>query len=340
MLSPRVMFRLCRILIDYRRRSEVVHAMPIRIWVESASRCNLRCPMCPNKDMPPSEKGLMELSVFRKVVDEARAFTNDIYLHHRGEPFLNPALFDMIAYARQAGIKTRFHTNGALLDEDKARRLLDAGPDLVSFSVDGFDAPSYERIRVGATFDRTVGNIVRLAELRRERVLRKPYIVVERIRFRDPEKGDDPQKAADLRKRFLAAGVDEVIQKEEYAWAEERAPENTGERTCSFCTFPWYAMVICASGIVTPCPQDFWAAMVMGDVKRSSLKEIWNGDAYRSLRRAFRTDLQSLPLCHKCDRLYRKTVGGVPFQYMVTFLVDQLIGYNRLRKLFGTAERN
>ena len=33
MLSPHVMFRLLRILVDYRRRSEVVHAMPIRLWV-------------------------------------------------------------------------------------------------------------------------------------------------------------------------------------------------------------------------------------------------------------------------------------------------------------------
>ncbi len=47
---------------------------------------------------------------------------NDMYLHHRGEPFTNPALFDMIAYARAAGIRTRFHCNGTLMDAARAEQ--------------------------------------------------------------------------------------------------------------------------------------------------------------------------------------------------------------------------
>ena len=45
----------------------------------------------------------------------------------------------LIAYARQAGVKTRFHSNGTLLDADKAARLLQAGPNLISISIDGFE---------------------------------------------------------------------------------------------------------------------------------------------------------------------------------------------------------
>jgi radical SAM protein with 4Fe4S-binding SPASM domain len=132
-----------------------------------------------------------------------------------------------------------------------------------------------------------------------------------------------------------------VIEKEEYVWAEESAPEIAGPRRCAACTFPWYAMVICADGRVTPCPQDFWAKMAMGNVKSATLAEVWNGEAYRDLRRRFRSDLDSLPLCRKCDRLQRKTVGGVPLQYLATFLVDQFVGYNRrLRRFVGTSERN
>jgi radical SAM protein with 4Fe4S-binding SPASM domain len=186
-----------------------------------------------------------------------------------------------------------------------------------------------------------VANIVRLAEMRNALRFRRPYIVVEKIKFRSPARTDDQAAVAALTKRFLQAGVDEAIEKEEYVWAEEQAPENPAPRTCAVCTFPWYAMVVCADGTVTPCPQDFRAKMKMGNAATASLKEIWNGAAYRDLRRRFRTDVASLPLCRKCDRLHRKTVGGVPFQYMVTFLVDQFVGYNkRLRTLFGTSERN
>ncbi len=296
--------------------------------------------MCHNRELDAGLKNLMDIALFRAIIDEARQWANDVYLHHRGEPLLHPQFFDMIRYARRAGLRTRFHTNGCLLDTEKTERLLDAGPDLVSFSVDGFEKSIYEAIRVGACFDETVENIIRLVSRRRDRRLRKPYVVVERIRFRHSNVPEDPAAVAALRQRFLEAGVDEVIEKEEYVWAVETAPETAAPRRLSACTFPWYAMVICADGTVTPCPQDFYAKLVMGRWGETSLREIWNGPAYRDLRRRYQTDIESLPLCRKCDRLCRKTVArSVPLQYAITFLTDHLLGYGRLRAWIGTAER-
>ncbi len=340
MLIPVMLWRMSLIFRDFRRRSDRVRSLPVRLWIETSSACNLRCIMCPNKDFPAARKGVMRIELFKKIIDEARHFAHDVYLHHRGEPLLNPALFDMIRYAGAAGLKTRFHTNGALLDEEKARRLLEAAPDLVSFSVDGFTRDSYEHIRGGAVFEQTVDNILRLAALRRELKLKKPYIVIEKIRFRSWAESRDAAAVAALRRRFMDAGVDEIIEKEEYVWADPTAAQPEGIRSTSPCTFPWYAMVICHDGTVTPCPQDFYAHLALGNVNESSLGEIWNGEKYREHRRRLATDVDSLPICRKCDRLYRKTVGGVPFQYMLTFLVDHLVGYGGLRKWLGTHERN
>ncbi|OGV85381.1 MAG: hypothetical protein A2340_13905 [Lentisphaerae bacterium RIFOXYB12_FULL_60_10] len=296
--------------------------------------------MCPNKDLPASDKTVMSWDLYRRIIDQAHTFANDIYLHHRGEPLTNPRLFDMIRYAREAGLKTRFHTNGALLTAERADQLLDASPNLVSFSVDGFDKESYESVRVGATFETTVDQIRHLAVRRRERGLKKPYLVVEKIRFQNPARPGDPAAVQALRQQFLSAGIDEVIEKDEYVWAGETPGATLPPRTSSCCTFPWYAMVICADGTVTPCPQDFKARLVMGNAAQQSLRDIWNGPAYRALRHGFRTDVESLPICRDCDRLRRKTVGGIPLQYMATFLVDQLVGYGPLRRRLGTAERS
>ena len=334
------MGRMGRIYLAYRRRQAALNYLPLRLWIETASCCNLRCVMCPNKDVAAADKGLMSLELFQKIIDQARHFALDVNLHHRGEPLMNPALFDMIRYANAAGLKVRFHTNGTLLDEVKARRLLEAGPNLVSFSFDGFTKETYERVRVGAAFEKTRDNILRLVALRRELLLKKPYVVIEKIRFRNRAAAGDPAAVQALRQQFLEAGVDEIIEKEEYVWAEPGAPEVTKKRTCTVCTFPWYAMVICADGTVTPCPQDFHAVLKLGNAQETSLKEIWHGPAYRQLRRQFATDIESLTICHKCDRLRRKTVGGVPLQYMATFLTDQLFSYGRLRKWLGTHERN
>ncbi len=340
MRLPEKLWRMAGILAEYRLRRERLRSLPLRLWIETASCCNLRCIMCPNRDMPAARKGLMEIGLFRKIIDECAAFAGDVYLHHRGEPLLNPALYDMIKYARAAGLKTRFHSNGTLLNAERIDKLLEAGPDLVSFSVDGFAKESYEQIRQGANFEQTVAGIVQLAEARRKRGLRRPYLVIEKIRFNNPALNSETPETAAIRARFLAAGVDEIIEKQEYVWAEESAPECAQPQALSACTFPWYAMVVCYDGTITPCPQDFQAALNMGNAREKSLREIWNDAPYRDLRRGFKTDIQSLSLCRKCDRLRRPTVAGVPLQYMVTFLTDQLVGYSRWRKKLGAHERN
>jgi len=340
MRLPEKLWRMAGILAEYRLRRERLRSLPLRLWIETASCCNLRCIMCPNRDMPAARKGLMEIGLFRKIIDECAAFAGDVYLHHRGEPLLNPALFDMIKYARAADLKTRFHSNGTLLNAERIDKLLEAGPDLVSFSVDGFAKESYEQIRQGANFEQTVAGIAQLAEARRKRGLRRPYLVIEKIRFNNPALNAETPETAATRARFLAAGVDEIIEKQEYVWAEESAPECAQPQALSACTFPWYAMVVCYDGTVTPCPQDFQAALNMGNAREKSQREIWNDAPYRDLRRGFKTDIQSLSLCRKCDRLRRPTVAGVPLQYMVTFLTDQLVGYSRWRKQLGAHERN
>jgi len=98
--------------------------------------------------------------------------------------------------------------------------------------------------------------------------------------------------------------------------------------------------VISWDGTVTPCPQDFRCVMNMGNVATHTLREIWNAEAYRELRRKQTSDVPSLPLCRNCDRIRRRTVGGIPLQYMASFLADHMLGYGALRRLMGTAERN
>ncbi len=340
MNKARILIRLGKAYLSYKRRDEEPVGLPLRMWVETSTLCNLKCPMCPNKDFSREQRSVLDLDLFKRIVDQAAGVVNDMYLHHRGEPFTNPNLFAMIRYAEAAGIRTRFHTNGGIMNEERALQLLDAKPHMVSFSVDGFSKVPYEAMRPGATFETTVQNILFLATEKRKRRQKLPYLEVERIRFRKPHPEENAEAIKLLREKFISHGVNEVIEKAEYEWS-------TGENSnCELppagncCTFPWYAMVVCADGTVTPCPQDFWAKMNLGDFKTQTLQEIWHGAPYRQLRRSLHCNVADLEICRKCDRLCRKTVGGVPWQYAKTFLVDQLAGYGRLRRMLGTAERS
>lgn len=137
------------------------------VQVESALACNLKCIMCPWREMARSSpgKGLMSLAVWRAIARHLDQITS-VDFTGGGEPLLQPHLVDWIAEASRAGCETGFLTNGVRLDSDMSSRLLDAGIDWVCVSVDGATAPVYEAIRAGASFGKVCDNITRLAARR------------------------------------------------------------------------------------------------------------------------------------------------------------------------------
>ena len=159
--------RLAKIFAAYKKKKVELDYLPVRLWIEPTSYCNLNCIMCPNKSLPKEKKGFMEFGLFRKIIDEARHFAFDVNLLHRGESLLHPDFFRMVRWAHDAGLFTKFHTNGTLLDEAKSRALLQSGIDQLTFSFDGYDKDTYEAIRVNADFAKTVANIVRFLELKK-----------------------------------------------------------------------------------------------------------------------------------------------------------------------------
>lgn len=124
------------------------------LQVESAIACNLKCIMCPWREMEHkhSAKGLMPPDVWAAIVphlDEVQAvdFTGG------GEPLLQPHLAEWVGQASKAGCETGLLTNGTLLTEDKAGQLIEAGIDWICVSVDGASADVFETIRPGACFE-------------------------------------------------------------------------------------------------------------------------------------------------------------------------------------------
>ena len=95
---------------EYRRRwhenptNFIVDGFPIHLDIESTNACNLRCPFCATTfgNWGPHRKGLMDLSLFKKVIDEGvENGLCSIKLSLRGEPMLHPQLYEMVRYAKE-----------------------------------------------------------------------------------------------------------------------------------------------------------------------------------------------------------------------------------------------
>ncbi len=338
MNTAKKLLRLTAIYRSFSKRRDFCRHLPLRLWVEASSCCNLQCTMCPNAALPPSGKRHMPFPLFQQIIDEAKGVVHDVNLHHRGEPLLNPDIPQMIDYAKKNGLNTRLHTNATLLNRERASDILNAGPDLISISFDGFTKEAYETVRKGAAFEETVTNILNLLHEKKKKGA-AAYIIVERIDFTDLTRTADTPAILALEKRFKDSGIDEIITKQQFDWAIPSQPTRA-EPPSGVCTFPWYTMVICSDGTVTPCPQDYMAELKMGSVTKKSLAGIWNDSPYRNLRKQLTHNIDDLPLCRNCDRLQRHRAGGVPYQYLTPFLLDVFAGYGTIRKRIGSFERN
>ncbi len=314
--------RLWQLYRSYRRRDAVVRFPPVRLWIELSARCNLRCVMCPNRDLPEDQKGDMEWPVFRKVVDEAEAFAFEISLHHRGESLLHPRALEFIRYAGSKRIRTKLHTNGSLLTPELAEGIVDSGLSRISFSLDGFTREEYGKIRRGGDFDRVVANISGLLRAKKKAGANVPAVAIEVIEL--PGSRTSGREKEMLLHEFRKAGLDELVVKKPHNWAGYWK-SGRGSMTYAPCTFPWNALLVLWNGDVSPCSQDFFGTCILGNVKEKQLTEIWNDGPMQRLRAGLgERRFEEFPACTGCDRLWRNTFLGIPREYLRRLIFRRL----------------
>jgi len=297
--------------------------------------------MCPNRSLERGKKGFMKLDLYKRIIDEASDYAYDINVHHRGESLIHPDLFEMIKYANHKGLLTELHTNATLLTEERSYKTLESGLDLLSFSFDGYNKETYEKIRVNANFNETLNNIVRFLQIKKQLGKTKPYTRFEIMEVLGGEV--EPSVKEELRGRFSSLPLDEISVKLPHNWAgnikleEKSEPFSPRSHQLGPCTFPWYALTIFWDGTVVPCPQDFFGKIELGNFNESTLREIWNGQEMISLRkRMVAGEHKDLKPCNTCDRILRRTILGsmIPRENILTFVSKSISGYG-WKKKFG-----
>lgn len=324
--------RMARMFLNYKKGTTVLPYPPLRMWVETTNQCNLRCTFCPNAQDTISKRGDMDMELFKSIVDQAAGRVNDFNLSHRGEPLFHPELESMIGYAGDHGIGTRIHTNATMLDADRRRQLLDARPDLVSFSFDGYDKATYESTRIGGNFEETHGNIRRFLEEKKRLNAALPYTIIQIIQPPDATH-EYLENLRNFGNLFESQGLDKFYIKKAHNWAGNAPGASPDSVSFSLCTFLYYSMTVLWDGTVCPCPQDWYGTMPLGNLNQQSLMDVWNGEPLAAMRRRMRNrDLTGL-LCSECDRVFRPSVMGVPTENLKAFFGETVAGYRLVRKL-------
>ena len=149
--------------------------LPKNLYLETTSRCNLRCKGCilyrgswePQRDLTLSELIMIcdQLPVLSRVA-----------LHGIGEPLLNEALPSMIRYLKDRKAYVFFNSNGILLDERRGNQLIDTGLDELRISLDAASPAGYKAVRNCDAFDRIVANVKAFSLRTRSMRLPRPRV--------------------------------------------------------------------------------------------------------------------------------------------------------------------
>ncbi len=281
---------------------------PDRLYIESTNICNLSCIMCPTgRKEQVRKKGFMDFELFKSIVDQMAPWVQATTLHIWGEPLMHPHIFDMIAYCHRKGLRSEISTNATLLNEERAKRILDAGLGAIYLCLDGMRPETYELIRVNADYEKTNANIRRFIELKQQGGYRRPFVNLQIIEM---------EKTMGEVDEFVAVwkipGVDRINVKPFDSWAGQITDINSleaGEDPVPVkryaCPNLWYHTHIYWDGRLAMCDRDFNLAYDLGNVRSSDgvvrVLDNWNGPKMQALRRRHvRGEYEGVSPCDTC----------------------------------------
>ena len=273
---------------------------PRDIIVEATRHCNLRCIMCPYPILK-RPKGVMEFSLFKKIVDETAQKDTDtkIWLAIMGEPLLiGEKLIEFISYAKQQGIKNvNLNTNAVFLSSEMAQGLIDCGLDRVIISIDGATEESYNKIRRGGDFNKVCSNVERMLELREASNSSTPEIIVQFI-----EMEENAGEAETFKEHWLKRNAVVKI-RPKLGWGDavnSAVLDQTAESTERFpCAWLTRTVSIHWDGSFAQCDADYEGTYSPGDLNHQTIEEVWKGEIAKRSEKHWSGDFDFLP-CKNC----------------------------------------
>ncbi len=282
---------------------------PRAIQIQTVTDCNADCVFCPygaTHDTQP--RGRMAPDLFSRILDEsAEHGVRRISPYLMNEPLLDREIVSRIREINRRVPETRvlLTTNGNYLTPDLAGQILELGDGLheLYVSVQGIDPGAYEKtMRGNMNLDRTVGNVLGFAAMQRLRRQERPKLWVTMV---DTALIDVHAAVQFWRSRGIASKYTTLENRGGHIGdADDLSPSGSMEPYDN-CPRPFRQAYILFNGDMVLCCVDYRRTQVLGNVARSSVREVWNGPVARGIRRAYITrDLGDLPLCGSC-RIHR-----------------------------------
>jgi MoaA/NifB/PqqE/SkfB family radical SAM enzyme len=276
---------------------------PDTVLLETSSGCNGLCVFCLYEATRESlPNGRMDEALFTRIIDElAEHRVKKIIPCFINEPLLDPCLCDRLAAIRKKCSDTiiSLTTNASHLTSEKAQRILEENlADEVNISFQGLSRESYEASMRGLSFERTLENVKSFLNMRGKN--RRPVVTVTTVETNVVQA--EFQKAPAFWKPLGAKFKSLPF---ETRSGDVRHSLKRTDRELSpvvFCPRPFNTLVVTFDGKVPICCADYTRKSILGDANTETFETIWNGPAFREVRRAFLEGRAGkIPACRNCE---------------------------------------
>jgi radical SAM protein with 4Fe4S-binding SPASM domain len=318
-LTPRRLWNMIKLVSSFYvtkwTRKPVQWGLPMTISVEPTTACNLRCPECPSGLRAFTRPtGNLKADFFKNTIDELYKDLLYLIFYFQGEPYINPDFLDMVKYANEKGIYTITSTNGHFLNDKNAKATIESGLDRMIISVDGTTQEVYENYRKAGKLESVLQGARNVVKWKKELKSATPHIIFQFLVVKPNE-----HQIPEIYKLAEEIGVDEVklktAQVYDYENGNDLIPtigkyaryEETADGTwrvknelLNHCWKLWHSCVITWDGMVVPCCFDKDATHRLGDLKKESFAELWQGEAYDNFRKMLLKGRDQIDICKNC----------------------------------------
>ncbi|MFI5572427.1 radical SAM protein [Streptomyces sp. NPDC051740] len=303
-------------LEEYQQGAVKLRSRPLALFVELTENCNLKCPMCRfGEKYDPALN--MDEQMFDRLADELFPYAHLVDVRGWGESTMLSGFGDMVLRALEHRVRVRVVTNGQI-NRPAVWDAMMRGQGIVTVSCDAASPALFKKLRGGGTLERLEATCRALVEARdRYQVPR------DHVNFNVVSSMDNLDELADIVRLASRLDIPLVVihplvapaddpshlrqdlgrTREAYAEAAQAGrelgvvvqlgaapdpslalPEMVRKPACMH---PWSYAYIRYNGDVGFCDHLIGnGEYTLGSLRENTFDEIWNGEAWQSLRQA------------------------------------------------------
>ncbi len=261
---------------------------PKYLSIQTTSLCNGRCIFCPYeqiKDLFP--KKIMDMQLYRKIIDECADYrtVERAILYLNNEPLTDPHMVERINYAKDKLPWASVHilTNGSLLNDDLADRLIDSNLDWIGFSLHGIKKDTLEKA-MGLDYDLTYKQVLKFIDKAKAKREIRDFILVTFLNH----KYLSAEEREEAIKFWKSKGIERIscFDSPVSRAGNVRDLSIPPHKKVAGCASIWAddMMHIVETGDVILCCMDWQREVNLGNARDKSIYEIWNSPAYSAIR--------------------------------------------------------